>query len=687
VEHWDGSQWSVVASPSPGAEFNILQGVAADASDDAWAVGYLTDGTGKNQPLIEHWDGSTWSQSTSPSVDAGGGQLSGVAARSPNDVWAVGQVTVLDAHNQFDGQSPLIEHWNGSIWTVVTSAAIPAPSAGGSTYNALSAVAALAPNNVWAVGEDNAPGTGGPGQSSGIQALVEHWDGVHWSLVPAASSNSNGNALTGIAAISSSDIWAVGSGAPSRPQGCGIGSGATIEHWDGVRWTSISVPQPSGSPQQEFSLASVAAVATNNVWAVGGVLSYYRGQSSAFSPVIEHWNGSAWSTVSGPSNGTVAGLTGVAATATGSPVAVGQTEAANGPATTLVEQYSSGVWAVVDSPSPGTLANELKGIAASSSTDIWAVGDSAGGTLVEHWNGSAWGYYLSPNGAPADVTLNGVAARASNDAWAVGTAPGTGYNDVELIEHWNGSQWSIVPGAARGGQANVQLNGVAALSATDAWAVGAAAGPYAEHWNGAQWTIVPTPTSVPGTYLNQDAFLSVAAVSANDVWAVGGSPPRSCGGLLPALIEHWDGTQWSVVPNTPQGLLFGVSADSASDVWAVGGYGDGAFVMHYDGKVWSVVPVDTVSKPQSPVLHGVAALAHDDVWVVGSEYTPQGQRTVILHWNGTAWSQATVTGPGLVTNVLDGVAAVGPDNVWAVGYYGDTYGSNSTQALLEHYTG
>jgi hypothetical protein len=686
VEHWDGSQWSVVASSSPGAEFNILQGVSADASIDAWAVGYQTDATGKNQPLIEHWDGSSWSQSTSPSVNASGGELSGVAAVSPNDVWAVGDVTVLDAHNQFHNQSPLIEHWNGSTWTVMSGAAIPAPSAGSSAYNALSAVAALAPNNIWAVGEDNAPGQQGPGQYA-MQALVEHWDGAHWSLMPAASPNPNGNALTGIAAISASDIWAVGTGPLSSLHGCGAGPSVVAEHWDGVRWTSVPVAQPSGSPYQEFSLASVAAVASDNVWAVGGVLSYYRGQSSAYSPVIEHWNGSTWSIVSGPTNGTVSGLTNIAATHTGVLMAVGQAEAANGPGATLVEQYSGSTWAVADSPSPGTLSNELKAITAISPSDIWAVGDSAGGTLTEHWNGSAWGYYPSPNGAPADDVLNGVAASAPNDVWTVGTMPGSGYNTSGLIEHWDGSQWSVVAGVTTGGQTSLELHGVAALSGQEAWAVGGEAGPFAEHWDGAQWKAVPTPSSAPGTQLSADVFLSVAAISANDVWAVGGNPPHSCGGLLPALIEHWNGKQWSVIPNTPQGLLQSVSADSATDVWAVGSYGASTLVMHYDGKGWSVVPVPAVFKPQTPNLFGVAARAANDVWAVGSAYTQQSQLPIILHWNGTAWSQATVSGPGVVTNVLNGVAAVGPANVWAVGYYGDAYSTNSTQALIEHYTG
>src|SRR5258708_7095371 len=40
VEHWDGSQWSIVSSPSPGAKENILSGITVNSTKDIWAVGY-----------------------------------------------------------------------------------------------------------------------------------------------------------------------------------------------------------------------------------------------------------------------------------------------------------------------------------------------------------------------------------------------------------------------------------------------------------------------------------------------------------------------------------------------------------------------------------------------------------------------------------------------------------------------
>jgi hypothetical protein len=67
ILHWDGTRWTRVASPNPsGKEFpgvNRLFAVGADASSDAWAVGWLKSGSGENDTLILHWNGTRWSTS------------------------------------------------------------------------------------------------------------------------------------------------------------------------------------------------------------------------------------------------------------------------------------------------------------------------------------------------------------------------------------------------------------------------------------------------------------------------------------------------------------------------------------------------------------------------------------------------------------------------------------------------
>ena len=92
-------------------------------------------------------------------------------------------------------------------------------------------------------------------------------------------------------------------------------------------------------------------------------------------------------------------------------------------------------------------------------------------------------------------------------------------------------------------------------------------------------------TEVPGAGLNNSGLYGITAVSANDVWAVGG-----LGGGR-ALIEHWDGTNWSVAAVLPRNTaLTAMAALSSSDVWAVGQNGVQTLVEHWNGQRWVAVP-------------------------------------------------------------------------------------------------
>jgi hypothetical protein len=90
IERWDGKQWSIVSSPSPGASFDYLKGIAAIGPNDIWAVGQYSQGEVPIVALAEHWNGKTWSVVSVPSPDAAD-WFNGVA-RIPhtNKVWGVG---------------------------------------------------------------------------------------------------------------------------------------------------------------------------------------------------------------------------------------------------------------------------------------------------------------------------------------------------------------------------------------------------------------------------------------------------------------------------------------------------------------------------------------------------------------------------------------------------------------------
>ena len=330
-------------------------------------------------------------------------------------------------------------------------------------------------------------------------------------------------------------------------------------------WAVVQSPDPGDS----VYLDSIAAIAANDVWAVGHSVT-----ASMPRPLTEHWDGTNWSVVPSPNAGTGISLFGVAAVSSGDVWAVG-----NYDDTPVTELWNGSAWSIVPSPNVGTYGSDLNAVAAKSSSDVWAVGNffNAGNvaqTLIEHWNGSAWSVVPSPNVGTSDNNLYGIAAVSSSDAWAVGSS-GTHDSGLHtLIEHWNGSAWNVAPSPDLMGE----LNAVAAVSSSDMWAVGdystggSPAQTLIEHWNGRAWSIVPSPVAPPIPTLN-----AIAVVSSRDVWAVGESYYYCNGCTFKPLIEHWNGTQWSIVPSPGvdrDDSLRGVAAVSGRDVWAVGYYID-----------------------------------------------------------------------------------------------------------------
>jgi hypothetical protein len=351
---------------------------------------------------------------------------------------------------------------------------------------------------------------------------------------------------------------------------------------------------------------------------------------------------------------------------------------------------SASIFQVVPSINTATapISNDLLSSTVSiTPQDGWAVGfvqdpNTTYHTLAEHWNGTQWSATPTPDGMSGSQ-LAAVAATSSNNVWAVGVqdADLSVDSNATLIEHWNGTAWSIVPSPNAGTNGDT-LTGVTAVSASDVWATGSFSNasqilPLFEHWNGTAWSVVNVP-NVP----SQVNFVqAVSAVSANDVWAVGSEVDSS--GNTAELILHWNGTQWTVVTAPPlgqQARLQAVQAVSASDVWAVGtGLGANGgeshnLALHWNGTVWSQVPVpDVGNSVNANSLTSVTALSSDDVWAVGAanggaDGVPQA---LIEHWNGSFWSIApSPANPhGSDSTDLAGAAAIAPGNVTAVGTF------------------
>jgi len=308
-------------------------------------------------------------------------------------------------------------------------------------------------------------------------------------------------------------------------------------------------------------------------------------------------------------------------------------------------------------------------------------------------------------------TLNAVAAISPADAWVVGYQNDNNLNDSRtLTEHWNGTAWSAIkspnPGttpSCRNSNTGNVLNGVAAVSSDDVWAVGfsftcnALLTPMALHWDGTQWSVVSTPQ------LNTNdnaAFNGILVFASDNIYAVGYQPAKN--GAVLTLVEHWNGSVWRVVPtpnaNSTGNVLFSISATSPNDIWAVGdkvapNVPVRTLALHFDGNAWSVVPTPNPvsgSDLDQNVLTSVVAVAPDDVTAVGFTLANQTELTLAQHWDGTSWK--VVPTPNKSTalgafNTLRSVTAVNGSDLYAVGFFANSSTLGNQRGLIMHFDG
>jgi hypothetical protein len=334
------------------------------------------------------------------------------------------------------------------------------------------AIATIASNDVWVVGSMKK-------NEDVIRTGAEHWDGSSWSQVPTPDVGAGENALNGVDALASKDVWAVGYS----------GRNTLIERWNGTQWRVVASPN-AGTTGDRITLTSVDALSSTNAWAVGSTLTATSRKS-----LIQRWNGTSWTIVSSPNPGTLGNsLLGVEATGSKDIWAVGWKNSGNGLRSLLLHHDGTGWTEAAPVPNVGTGDNVLTSISAVSNDDVWATGyyveDTQYKTLTLHYNGTTWSHVPSPNGADGTSILMGIDASSPTDAWAVG------FEDRAALDHYVAST---------------------------------------QHWDGSGWTSFPSAISRDGS--QESAMFDVAkAPGTSQVWAVGRSGPRlTLGGLTGAL--------------------------------------------------------------------------------------------------------------------------------------------------------
>jgi len=284
AEIWNGTSWTVQATPSPLNEFgptsDQLTSISCVSTQFCEAVGPAS---------AEVWNGTSWQVQTTPAGAVTPTSVSCATVDFCMTVNGFGQVVI----------------WNGTAWSV-------GPKVTG--FSQVASVSCLSASFCEAVGE-------GP---SGENAAV--WNGTSWSAQPTAGpAGVVLNAVTCPAVNSCEAVGAV----------YGLGNPVTLaETWNGSTWTVQLTPNPSVSQGSVFN--SVSCVSASSCTAVG---QYQFSNLGLSDTLAEVWNGTTWSLRSTPSNINAGQniLSGVSCVTGPACVAVGQTADLGLVQSTLIE--------------------------------------------------------------------------------------------------------------------------------------------------------------------------------------------------------------------------------------------------------------------------------------------------------------------------------------------------------------
>jgi hypothetical protein len=235
VAHWNGSTWTVIDGPprprglGQNDQFDLVD--IASVGDVVWVVGWVSrfqrPGHSVTRPYAAVWNGSSWIRTPVPRPATNRVELLSVSGSAADDVWTVGLTG--------PGVEPLVEHWDGDAWSIVTVAELQ-PGA----FGYLNSVDAASPSLAWAIGP--------------FRRGAFSWDGEAWARHRGAG--------YGISIAGPDDVWNGGAGY------------WYASHWDGGDWTEIALPHRVRFNEEMFDVE--AARGGDQTFFVGSGRQFHR---------------------------------------------------------------------------------------------------------------------------------------------------------------------------------------------------------------------------------------------------------------------------------------------------------------------------------------------------------------------------------------------------------------------------
>jgi hypothetical protein len=384
VEYWDGTGWSILPSPNQGSYGSQLDDVSCTSASSCTAVGFYLVNSGGTmwQTLIESWNGTSWSIVPSPNAGTQTQSLLvSVSCTSATFCVAVGTYQTLLT---VVAQQTLVESWNGTAWSVVSS---PDPNAADN----FSGVSCASASFCVAVGTTYSTIAG--------QTLIESWDGTSWSAVSSPDA-STADLLNGVTCTAANNCVAVGLAATLS------GSETLVESWDGTSWSIVSSPNQGTSGSQ---LRGVTCLSAAFCQAVG----YYLASTTTAFSLVEAWDGTSWSIVSTPNTGAGDFPYSVSCVDTSHCEAVGESRDSSNLYSSLVLQGLDGDLALSSVPNITVNATGPSGAAVTFAAPTSTDEETPPPVTCDHTSGSTY---------PIGTTTVGCSATDSDDAPSTVTA-------------------------------------------------------------------------------------------------------------------------------------------------------------------------------------------------------------------------------------------------------------------------
>ncbi|GAA3300618.1 sigma-70 family RNA polymerase sigma factor [Dactylosporangium vinaceum] len=153
--------------------------------------------------------------------------------------------------------------------------------------------------------------------------------------------------------------------------------------------------------------------------------------------------------------------------------------------------------------------------------------------------------------------------------------------------------------------------------------------------------------------------------------------------VTPAPTRCAAGWTGIAMPPAAAGIHYiaGIAATGPSDVWAVGQSGRRSLLAHYDGSAWQTFPSPNPGTGAN-LLSDVAARSRTDAWAVGYGDNGAGDGgdvpvySIAVHWDGTTWTERPLPA-GLFASAVVMTAT----DVWVLGYTNETQYSSEAAVL------